>query len=59
MKTLTYLVLTILVLKSGFINAQSISISEIDNDLENQIEKIRFETGVPSISYAIISTDSV
>lgn len=59
MKTLTYLVLTILVLKSGFLNAQSISISEIENDLEKQIEKIRHETGVPSISYAIISVDSV
>ena len=59
MKRLAYLVLTILVLKSGFINAQSISIPEIENNLNTQIEKIISETGIPSISYAIFSNDSV
>ncbi|MBN2571321.1 MAG: serine hydrolase [Ignavibacteriales bacterium] len=58
MKTTIYFSL-ILALSSNIAKSQEIPISKIENDLNHQIEKILEETGIPSVSYSIFSSDSV
>jgi len=48
-----------MVLKSGTLKSQQTSISEIESKLAIQIEKLIQETGIPSVSMALFSCDSV
>ena len=59
MKTIIYILAIVMVLKSGILKSQQISISEIESKLDSQIEKLIQETGIPSVSMALFNNDSV
>lgn len=48
-----------MLLKSNIVSSQQISISEIESKLDTQIEKLIYETGIPSVSIALFNSDSV
>jgi serine-type D-Ala-D-Ala carboxypeptidase/endopeptidase len=48
-----------MMLKSGILKSQQISISEFESKLDTQIENLIQETGIPSISMALFNSDSV
>ncbi|TKG88362.1 serine hydrolase [Puteibacter caeruleilacunae] len=59
MKTITHTLFTGLVLITSTLSAQQVSVSDVGDNLDKQIEKILGETGVPSISYTIFDSDSL
>ena len=56
MKTILYILTIGLLLKSGILKSQQISVSEIESKLDTQIEKLIQETGIPSVSMALFMT---
>jgi serine-type D-Ala-D-Ala carboxypeptidase/endopeptidase len=59
MKTIIYILTIVMVLKSGILKSQQVSISEIEGKLDTQIEKLIQETGIPSVSIALFNSDLV
>ena len=59
MKIIIRTLMIVMMLKSGILKSQQLSISEIENKLDAQIENLIRETGIPSISIALFNSDSV